>query len=117
MPDVNVQIQTTSGGIHKVTVNPERLRLRNGQNGLVITWRARGQTTFLPGRDAFDWLDDDRRAPRVTRVDDTTLRSDPFDNDFGGASVIWRYLIGVEKNGVKIQVDPEVDNDPPLGPG
>ena len=116
MENVNVQIQT-AGGIHKVTVHPERLRLRNGQQNIVITWRASNQTTFLRGSDAFAWIDGDRRAPRVTRVDDTTLRSDPFNNDFGKETVTWRYMIGVEKNGVRIQVDPEVDNDPPLGPG
>lgn len=116
MPTVNVQIQTT-GGIHKVTVNPERLHLGNGQHDVVITWRATNQTTFLPDGHAFAWLDNDPRAPKVRRTGDTTLTSDRFSNDFGRESVIWRYMIGVEKGGVRIQVDPEVDNDPPLGPG
>ena len=114
MPTINVQIQTTSG-IHKVTIHPSRLRIRNGETGVVITWSATGPTTFLPGADAFKWLPNDDGRPAVTRVDDNTLRSEPYDNDFD-TEIVWEYLIGVEKDGVKIQVDPEVDNDPPIGP-
>jgi len=109
MPNVNVQVQT-SNGIHKVTIHPERLRIPNGSTSVVITWNASGPTTFLAGNDAFKWLSSG--APAVTRIDDNTLQSAPFDNT-GTTEVVWRYLIGVEEGGVKIQVDPEVDNDPP----
>ncbi|HVE72283.1 MAG TPA: hypothetical protein VNI54_13020 [Thermoanaerobaculia bacterium] len=111
MPHVNVQIQTTSD-IHKVTIHPERLRIPNGSRNVVVTWNASGPTTFLPGKDGFDWLSSG--APTVHRVDDHTLRSDPFDNT-GTTEVVWRYMLGVERDGVKIKVDPEVDNDPPIG--
>lgn len=115
MPTINVQIQTTSGGIHKVTINPSRLRIPNGTTGVVITWSATGPTTFLPGNDAFQWLTTTPTPPAVTRVDDNTLRSASYDNTFD-KEIVWEYLIGVQKDGVKIQVDPEVDNDPPIGP-
>src|SRR5690349_7504089 len=104
MPNVNVQVQTTGGGIDKVTINPERLRIPNGPSTVAITWKASGPTTFLPGNDAFCWISAPT-APTVTRVDDNTLQSASFVNN--GAGVVWRYLIGVEENGVKIQVDPE----------
>lgn len=115
MPQINVQIQTTSG-IHKVTIHPGRLRIPNGDKGVVITWNATGPTTFLPGNEAFRWLPNvGPTPPRVTRKDDNTLESEAYDNDFEH-EVVWEYMIGVEKDGVKIQIDPEVDNDPPIGP-
>lgn len=110
MPNVNVTVQTTNG-IHKVNINPERLRVPRGDKNVVITWKASGPTTFLAGNDAFKWLSPN--APAVTRVDDNTLQSAPYDND-PTTEPVWQYLIGVEEGGVKIQVDPEVDNDPPL---
>ena len=115
MPNVNVQVQTTGSGIHKVTINPERLRIPPGAKDVIITWKADGPTTFLSGRDGFSWLD--TGTPNVRQVDPTTFESDKFDNpSTGKTAIVWRYLIGVEEGGVKIQVDPEVDNDPPLGP-
>ena len=116
MPTVNVQIQTTSGGTHKVTIHPSRVRIQNGDKGVVITWSATGPTTFLPGADAFKWLPAPGAPtpPAVSRRDDNTLVSAAYDNNFG-SEVVWEYMIGVEKDGVRIQVDPEVDNDPPAG--
>ena len=116
MPQINVQIQTTAGGIHKVTINPGRLRIPNGDTGVVITWSATGPTTFLPGNEGFRWQPNvGPTPPAVTRVNDNTLQSASYDNNFD-QEVVWEYLIGVQKDGVKIQVDPEVDNDPPIGP-
>lgn len=112
MPTVNVQIQTT-GGIHKVTINPGRLRIPPG-TGVVLQWKASNGTTFLPEPDCFAWQPSTGNPPAVRRTDDTTLTSDPYTNDFS-EEVVWEYMIGVEKNGVKIKVDPEVDNDPPRG--
>ncbi|HVG24082.1 MAG TPA: hypothetical protein VND45_08020 [Thermoanaerobaculia bacterium] len=112
MPQVNVQIQTSSGGINKVTINPDRLRIAPGTTGVVIVWKANGQSAFLPGNDAFSWLTSNPTPPTVTRTDDHTLTSASYDNTFE-TEVVWKYMIGVEKDGVKIQVDPEVDNDPP----
>jgi hypothetical protein len=113
MPNVSVNVQVqTANGIHKVTIHPERLRVKRGEQNVVITWKASGPTTFLAGNDAFKWLS--AGAPAVTRVDDRTLQSAPYDNKTTTPPV-WRYLIGVEEGGVKIQVDPEVDNDPPIG--
>ncbi len=116
MPNVsvNVQLQTTNG-IHKVTIHPERLRIPPKAKDVVITWKASGPTTFLAGKDGFNWLD--TGAPNVQQLDPNTLESDKFDNlSTTTTEIVWRYLIGVENGGVKIQVDPEVDNDPPIGP-
>ena len=113
MPNVNVRIATT-GGIHKVTISPQRLRIPNGSTNVVITWRASNGTTFLTGTDAFQWINPSTvlPPPNVTRTNDTTLTSDAYTNNTS-VEVIWEYMLGVEKDGVKIQVDPEVDNDPP----
>lgn len=113
MPTVNVQIQTT-GGVHKVTIHPGRLRIPQG-TGIVIVWKAAGPATFLPEPQCFQWLTPSPAPPAVSRTDDNTLTSAPYTNNFP-EEVIWEYMIGVQEGGVKIQVDPEVDNDPPAGP-
>lgn len=114
MSTVNVRVDVKQDGTHKVTIQPSRLRVPNGSANVTITWNAMNGTTFLPNPSAFEWIvgvgvPD---PPVVTRVDDTKLQSAPYSNDFG-SEVVWEYMIGVQKNGVRIQVDPEVDNDPP----
>lgn len=110
MPNVNVQIQTTNA-VNKVTINPQRLHVPQG-TGIVITWSATGPTTFLPNPDCFRWLTTSPTPPAVTRTNDNTLTSAAYDNNFS-SEVVWEYMIGVQKDGLKIQIDPEVDNDPP----
>lgn len=116
MPTVTVRIEKLDD-IHKVTISPSRLRIPNGDKGVVITWNAPGLNEFLPGDEGFQWkpMPGAPPPPRVTHKDAHTLEAAPYDNDFP-VEVVWEYLIGVQKEGVKIQVDPEVDNDPPVGP-
>ena len=112
---VNVQVQIQSG-IHTVTINPERVHVPPRAKDVVIVWNAPGSTKFLPANAAFNWKASG--APAVTRTDDHTLTSAKFDNpNTGTTELVWKYLIGVEgSDGVMIQVDPEADNDPPIGP-
>lgn len=116
MHTINVNMQTTDGDTHKVTIKPSRLRIKNGEQGVVITWSAAGPTTFLQGDAGFKWMPNvGPTPPTVKYIDANTLRSEPYDNTFS-TEVVWEYQIGVQKDGVKIVVDPEVDNDPPIGP-
>lgn len=115
MPDTTVDRPIHCAVVPEgISITPTRLNVPNQsaiQNRLVWTIRDDNPATF-DSTEFFEWKDTSTGRPAVSFISNKRLESDTYTND-GGARRLWAYKIKISNE----WVDPEVNNQPPGGPG
>ena len=104
---VNCSMQKNPNAV-TVTAAPFR-RDVNDTNPTVI-WEADGNGTTFPSSDYFAWKTGGTGTLPTRSSDGKSLSLTYTSN----STNTWTYAITVENNGVKVVIDPEIHNDPPI---
>lgn len=104
---VNCSMQTNP---NSVTVNVAPFRRDVPDKTPTLVWEADGNGTTFPATNFFTWKNGGPGSSPTRSPDGKTLtlsytQSTPSD---------WTYAIAIENDGVRVDVDPEIHNDPPV---
>ena len=95
-----------------VGVNPPSARVGHGATAVHLVWTATGPGASFPATNFFRWKGAPA-APAVTRISATQLQSADYVNN--GAGETWQYMVAISNGTITVNIDPEVDNQPPGG--
>ena len=95
---------------NSVTVNIAPFRRDVPDAAPTLVWEADGNGTTFPSANFFSWKSGGPGSNPTRSSDGKTLtltysNSGPSD---------WTYKIAIENDGVRVDVDPEIHNDPPV---
>lgn len=118
MPVIPVPINvtmTTQGSVIDVSIPPVVRNQHSTVNQYQLVWNASGPNASFPSSNPFSWKGGSGQ-PNVTRNSTgSQLISDPFWNN-GSTGSRWEYTVGITNGTVTVNVDPEIDNEPPPRP-
>lgn len=109
MAPTTISVSSVPDGFN---VNPTFTNIKG--SSVTLIWRAAGLT--FAASDPLVWKNTGGAfRPAITRsTDGRTLTSDPYTNTGQG---IWPYSLTVVDGTETITIDPEVNNEPPIGGG
>jgi hypothetical protein len=103
-------IKVTMDSEGNIDIKPTFLNVPNGPDSIILRWEAVAPASF-PSSGFFNWKAGSGQ-PAVTLQSADVLQSASYVND-ATARRLWRYSINVSG----VEVDPEVNNQPPGGGG
>lgn len=110
MPTVTRTITVTMDSQGNIDIRPTFVNIPNGPDTIVLRWEAVAPASF-PSSGFFNWKAGSGQ-PTVNFQTADVLQSDTYVNN-GSERRLWRYSINVSG----VEVDPEVNNQPPGGGG
>ena len=96
---------------NSATVNLAPFRREVPDESPTLVWEADGSGTTFPSSNFFAWKAGGGPGSTPTRSVDGKTLTLTYTNS---ASSDWSYAIAVENDGVRVDMDPEIHNDPPV---